>query len=83
MQRKPTGALVLDFDTMTQALAEIETRIKQIESEDDAPDRNAEYDDLCRRRSDLKVRMGEMFAEKRSFRNREKSLTRKRGGRGR
>ena len=79
MQRKPSGVVVLDYDSMTQILAEIEDKIQRIESCVEKSVQNAEYDDLCKQRTELRERLGEMFSEKRTFRHREKSLNRKRG----
>ena len=81
MQRKPTGQFVFDFDSMTQILAEIEIKIQQIESSNENPCQDPNYDDLCKQRAEIRSRMGEMFSEKRTFRHREKSLNRKRGRR--
>ena len=75
MQRKRTGTVILDFETMTQELAEIEEKIRDFEAQTVNAGTNPNFEDLCIRQRNLQNKLKEMYAENRSCRKREKSLT--------
>ena len=75
MQRKKTGTVILDFETMTQELAEIEEKIREFESQTVNVNANPEFEVLCIRQRNLQDKLKEMYAENRNYRKREKSLT--------